>query len=378
MGSSDGSAPEGSRSLVGAVSADLIVVVALLGVGIATVLTPTLRIEPVQTLIGLLYVSFVPGYVLSLVLFPAADGAVDEGNEPRDATETSPSGSDRPGETGIESISALKRLGFAAGASFVLVAVVGTAVSLTSIGEQVPTTILVVSVVTLVVIPVALRRRAELPPAARFRVSLRTVPSTASSALFRSDSRADLALTLLFVTMLLLAAGSVGYAVTAPKEKGTFSEFYLLTTNQTGDLVADDYPTEFVAGEPRPIVVGIGNQEYEPVTYTVIVELQNVRLENNRTVVLERERLQQFSPTVSHNDTWLQYHQIEPEMTGTRLRLTYLLYRDAPPATPTTENAYRDLRLWINVSAPQGTNANALSAPQQANTNAVRPVAAPR
>ena len=377
MGSNDDpAAATGSRSLVGAFSADLVVVVALLGVGIATVLTPTLRVEPLQTLIGLLYVSFVPGYVLSLVLFPAADSAVGDGNEPRDTTGTDPSGSDHPGETGIESISAPRRLGFAAGASFVFVAVVGTAISLAGVGEQVPTTILVVSVVTLVGIPVALRRRAELPPAARFRVSLRTWPSTASSALFRPDSRADLALTLLFVTMLLLAAGSVGYAVTTPKEKGTFSEFYLLTTNQTGDLVADDYPTEFVAGEPRPIVVGIGNQEYESVSYTVIVELQNVRLENNRTVVLERERLHQFSPTVSHNDTWLQYHQIDPEMTGTRLRLTYLLYRDAPPASPTTENAYRDLRLWVNVTAPQRTNA--VTAPQQANANVVRPVAVPR
>lgn len=376
MGRNDGSAATaGSGSLLGALSVDLIVVVALLGVGIATVLTPTLRIEPVQTLIGLLYVSFVPGYVLSLVLFPAADGATVDESESRDAT-TDADGSDRPEGTEIESIGALKRLGFAAGASFVFVAVVGTAISLAGVGEQVPTTILVVSVVTLVGIPVVLRRRAELPPAARFRVSLRT--STVSSALFRSDSRADLALTLLFVTMLLLAAGSVGYAVTTPKEKGTFTEFYLLTTNQTGDLVADDYPTEFVAGEPRPIVVGVDNQEYEPVSYTIIVELQNVRLENDRTVVLERERLQQFSPTVSHNDTWLQYHQIEPEMTGTRLRLTYLLYRDAPPATPTTENAYRDLRLWINVTAPQGPNA--VTAPRQANANAnvVRPVATSR
>jgi hypothetical protein len=45
-------------------------------------------------------------------------------------------------------------------------------------------------------------------------------------------------------------------------------------------------------------------------------------------------------------------------MTGERLRLTYLLYRGAPPQTPTTDNAYRELHLWVNVTQEGSTTAN--------------------
>jgi uncharacterized membrane protein len=45
---------------------------------------------------------------------------------------------------------------------------------------------------------------------------------------------------------------------------------------------------------------------------------------------------------------------VTPELTGDRMRLTYMLYRGAPPATPTTDNAYRELHLWVNVSSTGG------------------------
>jgi len=34
-------------------------------------------------------------------------------------------------------------------------------------------------------------------------------------------------------------------------------------------------------------------------------------------------------------------------MTGTRLRLQFLLYTDEAPANPRVENSYRDLHLWV-------------------------------
>jgi uncharacterized membrane protein len=43
---------------------------------------------------------------------------------------------------------------------------------------------------------------------------------------------------------------------------------------------------------------------------------------------------------------------VTPTLTGQRLRLAYLLYRGSPPPDPTVENAYREVHLWINVSAP--------------------------
>lgn len=40
-------------------------------------------------------------------------------------------------------------------------------------------------------------------------------------------------------------------------------EFYLLTEGDNGDLVAMDYPTELVRGEPAQVVVGIRNREHD-------------------------------------------------------------------------------------------------------------------
>jgi uncharacterized membrane protein len=155
------------------------------------------------------------------------------------------------------------------------------------------------------------------------------------------------------VASILLAAGSVGYAVAVPQQGESFTEFYLLTETDDGELVADEYPTEFTAGDPRPLVVGIGNNEHEEVQYSVIVELHRVETSNNSTTVIEREPLTRFNPTVTANTTWQQPHTVAPTMTGERLRLTYFLYRDAPPQDPTMDSAYRELHLWVNVSAPQ-------------------------
>jgi len=58
---------------------------------------------------------------------------------------------------------------------------------------------------------------------------------------------------------MLVAVASVGYAVAVPKEGESFTEFYLLTEGEDGELVADGYPTEFVRGEGQPLVVGVGN-----------------------------------------------------------------------------------------------------------------------
>lgn len=163
----------------------------------------------------------------------------------------------------------------------------------------------------------------------------------------------DSVLNALLIVSILLAVVSVGYAVTVPKQGDAFTEQYLLTEQENGTLVADNYPTEFEAGETRPIVVGIGNHENRNVTYFLVVKLQEVGVENNSPTVLNETELGRFQIQVMDGEIHFQKLNISPKMTGTRLRLAFLLYKDRPPANPTLENAYRETRLWINVSAPQ-------------------------
>jgi uncharacterized membrane protein len=176
----------------------------------------------------------------------------------------------------------------------------------------------------------------------------------------------DGALNVLLVASVLLAVSSVAYAVAVPPQGEQFSEFYLLTEDEDGELVADGYPTDFVRGESASVVIGIGNNEYEQTNYTVVVELQEVAAVNgtnvsegqplnstNETQVVDRERLGMVSATVGHNETWQQSHELTPRLTGENLRVQYLLYRGEPPAKPTRENAYRSLHLWVDVFAAE-------------------------
>ncbi|WP_157533237.1 DUF1616 domain-containing protein, partial [Haloferax profundi] len=147
--------------------------------------------------------------------------------------------------------------------------------------------------------------------------------SAAKTELFQPSSTTDAALNVILVFSIILAVGSVGYAVAVPGQGESFSELYLLTENESGELVADDYPTEFTVGEPKSLYVGIGNHENEPVDYTVVSQLQRVEVSNNSTTVLERTELTRYSPTVEDNSTWRTEDTISPQMTGDRLRLTY-------------------------------------------------------
>jgi uncharacterized membrane protein len=146
-----------------------------------------------------------------------------------------------------------------------------------------------------------------------------------------------------------------------PKQGEQFTEFYVLTENETGGLVADGYPTEFQVGASKPVVVGIGNQEHRRTNYTAVVVVQNVSFEPggepanataNATVVEVPESIElgRFSAALAHNETWHRTYELRPTMTGTNLRLAFLLYRGTPPESPTVDNAYRELHLWVNVT----------------------------
>lgn len=180
-----------------------------------------------------------------------------------------------------------------------------------------------------------------------------SVPSRDRLAATRSeslelDSRANTALNVLLVASVLLAVGSVAYAVTVAPGGEQFTELYLLTEDD-GEPVADGYPEEMVRGESEPVTVGISNQEYELTEYTVVVQLQRVETIDNETRVIERQRIDRLETTLAHNETWHREHELTPTMTGEDLRVQYLLYRGDPPDDPTDKNAYRSVHLWIDV-----------------------------
>jgi len=324
---------------VRALPPDLAAVVGFVLLTSLVALLPVVRETLLRVALALPYALFVPGYAFIAALFP------EKGRSDDDAADADTEGLVRGGIDGFE------RVALSFGTSIAIVPLVGLVLNFTPWGLRLVPILALLGGVTVVLAAVGARRRAALDPEDRFEVPYEQWLTTARTA-FASETRRDRILNVLVAVSVLLAVGSVGYVVAFPKQGPPFSEFYLLTEDESGDLVADDYPTDFVAGEPRLVIVGVGNHEHETVTYTVASELQRVRVANNSTEVLESESLQRFSSRVPDNETWHYRHRVTPTMTGERLRLTYMLYRGDLPAEPTTDNAYREVHLWVNVTAP--------------------------
>ncbi|EMA58403.1 DUF1616 domain-containing protein [Halorubrum lipolyticum] len=362
--------------------ADLAAVVVLTALTLAAVFVPVVDETPLRVGFGLIFVLFLPGYAFIAALFPEAgsgsatdetddgsDGTTvdDDDSKPRPVPGTEaaderrtaaenagsePSGSGAPDRSGIDGV---ERVALSFGLSIAIVPLIGLVLNFTPWGIRLAPVATSVAGVTLVCVAVAARRRWELPPDERFAVPYRDWIATGKREAFDPDDRTDAALNVVLVVSVLLAVGSVGYAVAVPPQGEQFTELYLLTEDPDGELVADGYPETMSPNESAELIVGIGNNEYETTEYSVVVQLQEAVTEGNETTVVERTRLDRFEATVSHNETHHEPHTLRPTRTGENLRVQYLLYDGEVPDEPTEENAYREVHLWIDVE-PESSN----------------------
>lgn len=323
--------------------ADLAAVIALTVVTVGAVFLPIVSTTPLRIVLGLPFALFLPGYAFIAALFPEAGAS-----QTIDSETTTDSLVPRPGN----GIDGLERIVLSFGLSIAITPLIGLVLNFTPWGIRLAPVVTAISGFILLVTVIAALRRWELPADERFQVSYRTWLVSGRKELFHPDTRTDAVLNVVLVCSLLLAVASVGWAVAVPKQGESFTEVYLLTERENGTLVADNYPTEFVQGEGKSLVVGIGNHEHRAMNYTVVVELQRVQFENNSTRVLEERELRRFQTYVGANKTWREKQTITPTMAGTRLRLIYLLYKGSASSDPSTANAAQEVHLWVNVSTP--------------------------
>ena len=315
----------------------------LTAVVVWTLCTVVVLLSPVSTVVrflfGVSFLLFVPGYAVVAALFPEAHRPTPQPTT--DGIDAETSGL-LPGRlsrgTGIDGV---ERAALAFGTSIAVVPLTGLTLSVSPWGVGLLPIVGAVAGGTLCAVGVAAYRRWQLPEERRFSVPYRAWIAAGRGRVFDADSRLDALLTVGLVLSLLLAFGSLGYAVASPPDGEQYSEFYLLSEGPSGDLVADRYPSELVAGEPEPIVVGIENFEEAPTEYTVVVEIQDVEpLEDNRVRVRNRERVDTLETTLEHGETWRTEHDLVSTMTG------------EPPAEPSTETADQSLHLWVDVAEP--------------------------
>lgn len=276
-----------------------------------------------------------PGYALLGVLFPRRQ----EGQRVR-----------RTGtQEGRATLSHLERFALSLVTSLALIPATAFVLNFTPFGVAPLAVLFAVTALTVGLTVAAYIARVSVPTDRRYRFPLALTGGALTSMLRRPDglstpapfeptSETQRLFNLVFLVGVLVVAGSIGYAAVTPAGgEGPFTEFYLLTKTDGGDFRMENLPHQFEQGEPRSLYVAVGNHEGRPIEYTVVVTLAG-------------EQLDQFQVRAGPGTTNRVKREIVPDRTGQRLRLSFLLYRGAPPQQPTRENAYRSVHLWVSVS----------------------------
>ncbi|GAB3673296.1 DUF1616 domain-containing protein [Halopiger thermotolerans] len=329
--------------------ADLAAAVVVTGLVNGAVFVPVLRATPLRIPLGLVFVLFVPGYVSVAALFPEDGTAIAASATSGPSRETS-WGLSLLHRSGIDR---LERVALSFGGSLAVVPLIGLALNFTPWGIRLLPIMLALTGFTIGMTAIAVVRRRRLPEEDRFRVPYREWYRAGRSELFESPSRRGTILNVLLVASVVLAAGTVSFAVVVSQESEQYSAVYLLSETEDGELIADNYSTEFSPGESHPITVGVDNHEYETINYTVVLLEQAVTVDGNETIVERQRELDRFETRLAHNETWRHRHRLEPTMTAENTRFVWLLYpggSDAVPADPSIATAEYHVHLWVDVA----------------------------
>ncbi|WP_247730662.1 DUF1616 domain-containing protein [Halovivax limisalsi] len=368
--------------------ADLAAVVVLVVATNVTVLAPVVRETPLRIVFGLGFVLFLPGYAFIAALFPEAGESptADEGDADSAAAEAGDDATDEdsagsadaawptPG-LGRSGIDGIERVALSFGLSIAISPLIGLVLNFTPWGIRLVPIVASVSGFTLLATVIAAVRRWELPPDERFRVPYREWYRAGHDEVFHPATRTDAILNVALAASILLAVGAVSYAIVVPPQGEQFSAIYVLTEDDDGELVADDYPTELVAGDSSEIVVGVDNHEHERTDYAVLVLEQRVSIVENgttsggtgsvnasgnetvtyETIVEDQRELDRFTTTLDHNQSWHHAHNVSPTFTGENVRVVWLLFPGGDvPAEPSMDDTEYSNHLWIDVREPGG------------------------
>lgn len=323
---------------------DVLVVVVLTLLADLVVLVLDLQWTAVRVAVLLPLVLFLPGYVLVGVLYPKAP---KNGSRPGSGERT------RSGDRGIDGV---ERFGLSLAASLAILPLIAFALNFTPAGIRVEPVMLALSWFTLIFafltfvrrLGTDADRRFGLPPLSSIGAGSVRYFGVGRGSLsgrrpFEATSATQRTFNLLLVASLLVLIASVGYAAMTPYPgEEDFTEFYLVTQNESGDYTTTGLPRDLSAGAGTAYPVTIENHEGEPVTYTTVVELQDAGGGGGSEVGRAQAEVAPGEASVTEVT-------VTPDRGGEDLRLVFLLYKGEAPADPTVENAYLHTRLYVTV-----------------------------
>lgn len=316
------------------ISEELVGLLFLFAVGVLAGFLPSGH--PIRLFVAFVSLLFIPGYVLTLAVFPADDSVSRGRRLSRIAS----------GASGPAGLGTWERLALSFGLSILLLPAFALVIELVSLPYEYTTVGSTVGVFCLLTFAVGSLRRRRLEPSSRYDPKL--------SAPWLSVPRGeglDLVLNAALAITVVATLAGLGVALAVPPEGDGFTEVSLLTEDTNGDLSASDYPAELTRNETTELVLTVTNRESKRNDYNVVVQLQEL---NSNGTVTERATVDIFENDVGPGETWRARHDLQLFRPGEDQRVMYLVYRGTPPESPTVENAYRHVYFWTDVKPVTG------------------------
>jgi len=265
-----------------------------------------------QTILGLPFLLFLPGYVLISFLFPE-DGSLDH----------------------------IERIALSFGLSVAITSLIGLLLNFIYKISMV-STLYSISLFIYTFSLFAYLNRRSIPAE-----ELYTIEFEINQPDWENYDWIDKALVIATV-VLLIASGGLAYRIaTTPRTGERFTEFGIL--GEGG--MADDYPTNLTVNESGRFSVVVINREYETVNYTLAIGLGYEFEKMNSFGELNQD--QDYSFTLPGNNTYVETNftlEHEEKLNQTMhysvaeegsYRLSFFLLRD--------DEVYRNLHIWIEI-----------------------------
>lgn len=135
----------------------------------------------------------------------------------------------------------------------------------------------------------------------------------------------------LYIIIILAILGAITaliYITATPISREKFTEFYILGAEGK----ATDYPTQLNVGEEARLILGIGNQEQDVVSYRVEIKINGTVNGEAGPIILK------------HNEKSEQAVTFTPTSPGDEQKVEFLLYKEGQ------SDVYESLHLWIDVN----------------------------
>jgi uncharacterized membrane protein len=283
---------------------DLALILITTTAAIVLVFAPSASYGTGRAIAGLLLIFFVPGYAMLAAIFPKK-----------------------------ETVTHVVRVIFSLVFSVIVVGGVGLILSYTQFGLTTEPLVAFITLFIIVSTCAAYARRRSLSSDERFAISMPSVLD-ARRALSLQEVTGTLDKTLVIALILIVSTSLIAtiYLLAMPYSGQRYTELYVLGPNGK----TQDYPNQLRLGENKSVIVGVTNREQRAVEYTLVTTL-------NGTTASSTISTEKFSLT--NNQNWEKTELIQPDQTGTNLKLSFLLYAndDTSPLQQT--------HLWLNVTA---------------------------